>query len=151
MCKASGGLWIPLHINLCAHIHMHARTYTKWRMGDDNDRSTTLTFLWESPWACSGVEKPHQWHKDMYKQTNTREGSVFRAALRLGSAASGSGSCSTLQNSIDGRCWFPCPPTGFVWTSSFCLLGDQPQSDASLSIQTVCMITCGNMIKVKLQ
>lgn len=29
MCKASGGLWIPLHKKLCAQIHMHARTHTK--------------------------------------------------------------------------------------------------------------------------
>lgn len=63
-------------LNLCTHILRHARTYTKgvclgwWGWGWwCSDRSTTLTFLWESPWACSGIEKPHQWQKHMYTHT----------------------------------------------------------------------------------
>lgn len=94
-CAKPGGFGCYVSfLNLCTHILMHARTYTNGVCGggwECSDRSTTLTFLWESPWACSGVERPHQWQKYMYTH-KTREGPEFRAAFERGSGTSGSGS-----------------------------------------------------------
>lgn len=73
---ANSSMYTFVRAHTCMHAHPQKANGGWWCSG----RSTTLTFLWESPWACSRVEKPQQWHKDMYTH-KTKEGSVFRAAL----------------------------------------------------------------------
>lgn len=50
-----GAVGYSTHRLLCAHTHACTHINKRHMGGRQcSDRSTTLTFLWESPWACSG-------------------------------------------------------------------------------------------------